>query len=338
MVAAVAWRDGAVELLDQTRLPAEEVWLRCEHVEQLASAIGRLAIRGAPALGVAGAYGIALAAGDGPVEGALQRAERAAKLLSGTRPTAVNLHTAVAGALTAARADPGSAAAAGLAFARDLERDALAAERALSDHGAELFERGDRALTHCNTGGLATAGIGTALGVIEAAHAAGRLESVWVKETRPLLQGARLTAWELRRAGIPYTLLADSAVGALFNEGVVERVVVGADRIAANGDVANKVGTYPIAVLAARHDVPFYVAAPTTTLDPETASGADIPIEERSPEEVTTLAGHDIAPVGTHAANFAFDVTPAELVTAIVTERGILRPPYEASIEKAAGR
>jgi len=174
--------------------------------------------------------------------------------------------------------------------------------------------------------------------VIEAAHAARRLESVWVKETRPLLQGARLTAWELRRAGIPHSLLADAAVGALFNDGAVERVVVGADRIAANGDVANKVGTYPIAVLADRHGVPFYVAAPTTTIDHDTATGADIPIERRAPEEVTTLAGVEIAPAGTEAVNFAFDVTPAELVTAIITERGVLRPPYGASLLEAARR
>jgi methylthioribose-1-phosphate isomerase len=336
VIAPLRWSEGAVELLDQTSLPAAELWLRCERVEELASAIARLAIRGAPALGVAGAYGIALAAADGPAAGAVERAEHAAELLSGTRPTAVNLHTAVAGGLAAARAaEQGDAAAAALEFARGYERDALAAERALSDFGAELFESGDRALTHCNTGGLATAGVGTALGVIEAAHAAQRLGSVWVKETRPLLQGARLTAWELRRAGIPHSLLADGAVGALFNDGAVERVVVGADRIAANGDVANKVGTYPIAVLADRHAVPFYVAAPTTTIDHDTATGADIPIERRAPEEVTTLAGVEIAPAGTEAANFAFDVTPAELVTAIITERGVLRPPYGASLQAA---
>jgi methylthioribose-1-phosphate isomerase len=212
-----------------------------------------------------------------------------------------------------------------LAFAQQLHRDQLAADHRMAELGAARFEQGDRALTHCNTGALATGGFGTAGGVLRAAWEQGRLAQVWVDETRPLLQGARLTAWELGRAGIPFRVVADSAAGGLMARGLVDRVVVGADRIAANGDVANKVGTYPLAVLAARHDIPFYVAAPVSTIDPATAAGAEIPIEERDPAEVT----------GNGAAfNPAFDVTPGELVTAIITDAGVLEPPY---IEAIAG-
>ena len=212
-----------------------------------------------------------------------------------------------------------------LAFAQQLHRDQLDADRRMAALGAERFAQGDRALTHCNTGALATGGFGTAGGVLRAAWEQGRLAQVWVDETRPLLQGARLTAWELQRAGIPFRVVADSAAGGLMARGLVDRIVVGADRIAANGDVANKVGTYPLAVLAARHDVPFYVAAPVSTIDPHTPSGAQIPIEERDPAEVTGDG---------QAFNPAFDVTPAELVTAIFTEAGVLEPPYEESIAR----
>jgi methylthioribose-1-phosphate isomerase len=300
------WDDGVLLVLDQRLLPGEEQWVRCETPAQVAECIRTLAVRGAPAIGLAAAYGMALA----------DDAEDAASLLRSTRPTAVNLGWALDRALAAEDA---------LAFARQLHRDQLAADRRMAELGAERFAEGDRVLTHCNTGALATGGFGTAGGVLRAAWEQGRLAQVWVDETRPLLQGARLTAWELGRAGIPFRVVADSAAGGLMARGLVDRIVVGADRIAANGDVANKVGTYPLAVLAARHEVPFYVAAPVSTIDPDTASGAQIPIEERDPAEVTGDG---------HAFNPAFDVTPAELVTAIFTEAGVLEPPYEESIAR----
>lgn len=298
---------GALLILDQRALPEAERWIRCETVEQVADCIRTLAVRGAPAIGLAAAYGMALA----------DDREAAADLLRATRPTAVNL----AWALERCREADDV-----LELARGLHRDQHDADRRLAEHGAELFAEGTRALTHCNTGALATGGYGTACGVLRAAWERGRLSEVWVDETRPLLQGARLTAWELRRAGIPHRVVADAAAGSLMARGLVDRVVVGADRIAANGDVANKVGTYPLAVLAARHGVPFYVAAPLSTIDPATPDGDAIPIEERDPSEV--LSGGD-------AFNPAFDVTPAELVTAIVTEAGVLEPPYAESIARA---
>jgi methylthioribose-1-phosphate isomerase len=307
MAQPLRFDDGALFVLDQRALPERESWIRCERPEQVADCIRTLAVRGAPAIGIAAAYGMALAGDD--------RAG-AAELLRSARPTAVNLAWAVDQAARAA--DP-------LARARELHRDQEEADRRLSAFGAERFAPGDRALTHCNTGPLATAGYGTAAGVLRAAWERDRLAQVWVDETRPLNQGARLTTYELERAGIPFRLVTDSSAGALLARGLVDRVVVGADRIAANGDVANKVGTYPLAVLAARHEVPFYVAAPLSTLDPSTPSGEGIPIEERDPSELAD---------GVPAVNFAFDVTPAELVTAIVTEAGVLEPPYEESIAR----
>jgi methylthioribose-1-phosphate isomerase len=306
MAQPLRFEEGALLVLDQRALPAEERWLRCETVEQVAEAIRSMTVRGAPAIGLAAAYGMALA----------DDVERAAALLRGTRPTAVNLAWAVERCLGADDV---------LAEARRLHREQQAADRRLAEVGAECFEPGDRALTHCNTGALATGGYGTAGGVLRAAWERGRLAEVWVDETRPLLQGARLTAWELERAGIPFRVIADSAAGGLLARGLVDRVVVGADRIAANGDVANKVGTYPLAVLAARHGVPFYVAAPISTIDPGTPSGERIPIEERDPAEIGP---------GSDAFNPAFDVTPAELVTAIFTEAGLIGQPYEESIER----
>jgi methylthioribose-1-phosphate isomerase len=301
------FEDGALHVLDQRALPAEERWIRCERPEQVAECIRTLAVRGAPAIGIAAAYGMAL---DDP------RGD-AAELLRSARPTAVNLAWAV---------DRVAAAPDALERARALHREQLAADRRLAELGAERFAAGDRALTHCNTGPLATAGYGTALGVLRAAWERDRLESVWVGETRPLGQGARLTTYELGRAGIPYRLVVDSSAGALMARGLVDQVVVGADRIAANGDVANKVGTYPLAVLAERHGIPFYVAAPVSTLDPDTPAGAQIPIEERDPAE--------LADGGLPALNLAFDVTPAALVTAVFTERGVLEPPYDESIAR----
>jgi methylthioribose-1-phosphate isomerase len=326
-VEPLRFEDGALLILDQRALPGEERWIRCERPEEVAECIRTMAVRGAPAIGIAAAYGIALAGREGAAvrEGAAGREHAAevltaADLLRSARPTAVNLAWAVDQVL--ASGDP-------LACARRLHRDQEAADRRLAALGAERFEPGDRALTHCNAGALATAGYGTAGGVLRAAWERGRLAEVWVDETRPLNQGARLTTWELHRAGIPHRLVTDSSAGTLMARGLVDRIVVGADRIAANGDVANKVGTYPLAVIAQRHGVPFYVAAPVSTIDPDTPDGASIPIEERDPSELGA---------GVPAVNFAFDVTPAELVTAIVTEAGVLEPPYEEAIAGVASR
>ena len=340
MIRPLRWAGGALEILDQTRLPAHEVWLRCETAEDVAQAIERLEVRGAPAIGIAAAYGLALGVAEDTADPVEARFERAHARLAATRPTAVNLAWALERArraFTACVADGGAAGPADALreLADGLLAEQLAADEAMAAQGAALFAPGDRVLTHCNTGPLATGGAGTAGAVIAAAAGAGLIEMVWVDETRPLLQGARLTAWELQRAGIPYRLVTDSSVGALMARGLVDRVIVGADRIAANGDVANKIGTYPIAVLADRHDVPFYVAVPLSTIDPATPTGAEIPIETRSPDEVTSLDGHAIAPREAAAHNWAFDVTPAALVTAIVTEAGVLEPPLPAAIARA---
>jgi methylthioribose-1-phosphate isomerase len=321
VTSPIRWRDGVLELLDQTRLPAEEAWLRCETPEQVADAIRRLAVRGAPAIGIAAAYGLALAARAG------RSFDEAAELLGSTRPTAVNLRWAIERAAATDRSPEAL-----LELARSLHEAQLDADRRMGSIGARLLAPGDRVLTHCNTGALATGGRGTALGVIATAWEQDRLGEVWVGETRPLLQGARLTTWELGRAGIPYRVVADASAGALMARGLVDRVVVGADRIAANGDVANKVGTYGLAVLAARHELPFYVAAPVSSIDPSASTGSDIPIEERDPREVTAIGETPITPPGAPAANWAFDVTPHELITAIITEEGVLEPPYEESI------
>jgi methylthioribose-1-phosphate isomerase len=330
MIVPVAWRDDTLELLDQTRLPGEEVWLSCTSAGDVADAIRRLAVRGAPAIGVAAAYGVVLGM---RADGA--RFEDVRDLLGSTRPTAVNLRWALdrmGGALAQAGPD------ALLECAHAIARDQVDADRRIAEYGAALIGDGERLLTHCNTGALATTGRGTAGGMIEAGFRAGRVRHVWVDETRPLLQGARLTAWELQRAGIPFRVVPDASVGLLMARGLVDRVVVGADRIAANGDVANKIGTYTVAALAARHGVPFHVAAPRSTIDPDTPTGDGIEIEERSGDEVTSVLGVRIAPAGAEAVNFAFDVTPSELVTSIVTEAGVLEPPYEESIAHALAR
>ena len=306
------WEDGSLLVLDQRRLPDEEAWVRCGTAGEVAECIRSMAVRGAPAIGLAAAYGMALAARCG------EDVDASAALLRETRPTGVNLAWAVNLALEAD--DP-------LALAKRLHHEQRDADHRMSELGAERFNEGDRALTHCNTGPLATGGLGTAGGVLHAAWERDRLSEVWVDETRPRLQGARLTSWELRRAGIPFRVIADSAAGGLMARGMVDRIVVGADRIAANGDVANKVGTYPLAVLAARHRVPFYVAAPLSTIDHGTPTGTEIPIEERDPDEVTADG---------KGFNPAFDVTPAELVTAVFTEAGVLEPPYEESIARLA--
>jgi methylthioribose-1-phosphate isomerase len=318
-IAPLRWDAArpAVVLLDQSRLPAETAELVCADVPALVDAIHRLAVRGAPLLGIAGAYGVALAAMRG------DDVAVAADALARARPTAVNLATGVAAAYDAWHTSGGDASAA-LAAADALAVADAAASAAIARIGLELVPRDARILTHCNTGRLVSGGDGTALAIVFAAHRAGRLQRLWVDETRPLLQGARLTAWEAQEAGLPYTVVADTGIGSLFSRGLVDLAVVGADRIAADGSVANKVGTYAVAVLAARHDVPFVVAAPTSTIDPDTPNGNAIVIEERSADEIVTYAGHPVAPAGAPAYNPAFDVTPPELVTAIVTERGVV--------------
>jgi methylthioribose-1-phosphate isomerase len=334
---------GGVVLIDQTRLPHETCMVVCQSAEDVAEAIRAMRIRGAPAIGVAAAYGLALAArqyaGDAP-DGLLAHLEQAATLLAATRPTAVNLRWAIERCLALARQVASSGGvratqAALLELAESMADEDVATNQRLGAIGRELVPRGASVLTHCNTGALAAVDYGTALGVIRAAHESGFGVHVFVDETRPFLQGARLTAWELQQLGVPMTLITDNMAGHFMSRGQVDLVLVGADRIAANGDVANKIGTYSLAVLAREHDVPFYVVAPTSTVDLSLASGAEIPIEERAPDEVLQVAGVAMAPPGVHAAHPAFDVTPARLVTAIVTERGILRPPYEGSLADA---
>ena len=339
-VRTIEWKNGSVVMLDQRLLPMREVYRVYRDHREVARAITDMVVRGAPAIGVAAAMGIALG-GRSLRSGDLQRDfERICRLFAGTRPTAVSLFWAIErmrGVFARNQHRP-------LDTLRTLlEREALAlrdedvaANRRMGEYGAALIEDGATVLTHCNAGALATAGYGTALGVIRAAREAGKRVSVIACETRPVLQGARLTAWELHRAGIPVTLITDSMAGSAMARLGVDLVVVGADRIGQNGDVANKIGTYPVAVLAARHRVPFYVAAPSTTIDPELRRGADILIEERAAEEVTALAGAKIAPAGIRVWNPAFDVTPGELVTAIVTERGVVRPPYPGKLEGAS--
>lgn len=346
VIPALRWEEPpegpVVVLLDQTRLPAEEVELVCTDVQALVQAIRTLAVRGAPLLGIAGAYGVALAAVRG------FEVEDAAALLVSARPTAVNLGYGVRRALSAYRgalasgADAERAAAVALAEARALHAEDAEASERMGRHGLALLQEllpgsGLRLLTHCNTGALVSGGQGTALSAVLETHRKGLLRRLWVDETRPLLQGSRLTAYEAARAGMPYTVLTDNAAGSLFAAGEVDAVLVGADRIAADGSTANKVGTYPLAVLARYHNVPFIVVAPTTTVDLDTPDGGSIEVEERPGHEVTELAspqapateaggGIPVAPLGTQAYNPAFDITPPELITAIVTERGVVSP------------
>jgi methylthioribose-1-phosphate isomerase len=315
----IEWRNGQVRLIDQRRLPGVLSFVDASSVEELCDAIRSLAIRGAPALGVAGAMGVALAAHQG------ESPERAARDLMATRPTAVNLRWGVERALAAD--DPLQEAIA--IAAEDSKRN-----RKLGRLGAELLPQGCRVLTHCNTGSLACAEYGTALGVIRSAHESGKDPTVWVDESRPVLQGSRLTAWELAQLGIPATVLVDGAAGSVMARGEVDCVVVGADRIAANGDVANKIGTYSLAVLARHHRLPFYVAAPLATLDLQCRSGAAIPVEQRAPDEVALIGEHRVVPAGVAISNPAFDVTPARLITAIITEAGIATRPYRSSLRR----
>ena len=335
MISPVRWEDGHLVLLDQTRLPVEEVERLYTEWPDVADAIRTLVVRGAPAIGVAAAFGIVLAArasaaADAPA--LLADLEEAGKGLAATRPTAVNLFWALDRMRRAAEGGRDlPVAALGerlLAEAQAILAEDLAANRAMGAHGAALVPEGARVLTHCNAGALATAGYGTAVGVIRAAHERGRLALVWVDETRPVMQGSRLTAWELAKEGIPHRLISDVAAGFVMKRGLVDLVVTGADRIAANGDTANKIGTYSVAVLARHHGIPFYVAAPSSTIDASLPSGGAIVIEERDAAEVRGVAGRQTAPAASPVYNPAFDVTPAELITAIITERGVVRPPY----------
>ena len=336
----------ALLLVDQTRLPHQTLQVACTTPEEVAEAIRSMRVRGAPAIGVAAAYGLALAAQSADAQAAeafIQQLEQAATMLRQTRPTAVNLQWALDRTLAKARAvaeHEGVAAArqAVLELAHAMAEEDVATNRRMGAFGLELVPSGANILTHCNAGALATVDYGTALGVVRAAHEAGRSIHVYVDETRPFLQGARLTAWELQQLGVPMTLITDNMAGHFMSRGKVDLVVVGADRIAANGDVANKIGTYSLAVLAREHGIPFYVAAPTSTIDLQLSSGAQIPIEERSSREVVELSGASIAPEGVTAAHPAFDVTPARFVTAIVTECGVLRPPYAQSLAEAVRR
>ncbi|MGW1808869.1 S-methyl-5-thioribose-1-phosphate isomerase [Streptomyces sp. NPDC002078] len=357
-IPAIRWEEPpegpVVVLLDQTRLPAEEVELVCTDAPALVEAIRSLAVRGAPLLGIAGAYGVALAAARG-----FDVAE-AAQALEGARPTAVNLSVGVRRAQAAYQAglaksgDPTEAATAALAAARALHREDAEASARMAAHGLALLDElvpggGHRILTHCNSGSLVSGGEGTAFAVALKAHREGRLRRLWVDETRPLLQGARLTAYEAARTGMAYTLLTDNAAGSLLAAGEVDAVLIGADRIAADGSVANKVGSYPLAVLARYHHVPFVVVAPVTTVDPGTPDGASIEVEQRPGFEVTEIAapqvpvtgaggGVPVAPLGTQAYNPAFDVTPPELVTAIVTEEGAVSPVTAEALAELCAR
>ena len=333
--APIEWiPGGSVRLIDQTRLPREEAYLETSDYRDLARAIREMRVRGAPLIGITAAYALALAARQTAASdkaALMARLREAATELRATRPTASNLAWALDRMLRLAEGATDVPVALE-AEALRIHQEDIDACRRIGANGAALLPADVSLLTHCNTGSLATGGYGTALGVVRAAWEQGQLQHVYITETRPLLQGARLTAWELQRDSIPFTLIVNGAAGQLLRRGLAAAVVVGADRIAANGDVANKVGTYALAALARESGVPFYVAAPASTIDLDTPSGDLIPIEERAAEEVTTLAGVATTPEGTTAANPAFDLTPAAYVTAIITESSVARPPYETSL------
>ena len=341
----ILWRDGKVALLDQTRLPLEEVWLELDDYRDVIEAIREMRIRGAPAIGVAGAYAVALAAtefADGVPGEMEKRLALAASEIAEARPTGANLAWAVRRMMAAAgrHGSPQETVGELVAEAQRIQDEDESANLSIGRFGAELIPKGGNVLTHCNAGALATGGYGTALGVIKTAWADGKVAHVFATETRPLLQGARLTAWELMRERIDATVLPDSAAGQLLRRGEVQTIVVGADRIAANGDVANKVGTYSLAVLARENRVPFYVAAPTSTIDLSLPSGDSIPIEERSATEVSHIGANRIVPQDINVLNVAFDVTPHRYIAAIITEWGAVREPFDrglASAVEAAG-
>lgn len=342
MIPTLEWTDAGVRFLDQTRLPLEETYVLARTYQDVADVITTMIVRGAPAIGVSAAMGVALGAKNSPARNIKELSrdiEQISKVLGATRPTAVNLFWAIRRMndkfeSLKARASLDEIRAGLIAESLAMYDEDIAACRAMGDFGASLMPAEGGVLTHCNAGALATCGYGTALGVIRSAVSLGRKLHVYADETRPFLQGARLTAWELMHDGIPTTVLCDNMAASRMRVGKIQAVVVGADRIAANGDVANKVGTYGVAVLAKEHGIPFYVAAPWSTIDLETATGDAIPIEERSAKEVTHHAGKQLTPHGVGIENPAFDVTPAKYVTAIITERGILRAPYLESLKE----
>jgi len=341
MIRTIEWNGDAVVMLDQRRLPAEEVYVACRDYREVAEAIRTMVIRGAPAIGVAAAMGVALGVRQADPSRLDEEFEEICRTLAATRPTAVNLFWAIERmrrVYEGVRGGSfGAVQATLLETALRMREEDIQVNRLIGWNGAELLASGMTVLTHCNAGALATAGYGTALGVIRAAVAAGKKIEVFADETRPFLQGARLTAWELMKDGIPVTIITDNMAGHFLKSGRIGCVIVGADRIAANGDVANKIGTYSLAVLARENQVPFYVAAPISTIDLSLASGDEIPIEERPAEEVTHVFGVRVAPEGAAVRNPAFDVTPNRYVTAIITERGVARPPYAESLAGLAG-
>jgi len=343
MIQTLEWTDAGVRFIDQTKLPTEETYVTCKTHQQVADVIRNMVVRGAPAIGVAAAMGIALGLKNSQAEtvGELkQEFGQICDLIGKTRPTAVNLFWAIRRMqerFERLRIRPVPQIKQDLIEeAKRMHAEDIAANQAMGRHGATLMPSSGGVLTHCNAGALATCGYGTALGVIRAAVEQGKKIHVFADETRPFLQGSRLTAWELMKDGIPTTVISDNMAGAMMKQGKIGAIIVGADRIAANGDVANKIGTYTVAILAKEHNIPFYVAAPFSTIDMETSHGSKIPIEQRDPREVTQIAGKPIAPEGVGVENPAFDVTPAKYVTAIITERGIARAPYEESLRKLA--
>ena len=331
---AIRWQETSLALLDQTKLPTQEVWEDYTDYREVADAIRRLVVRGAPAIGIAAAYAVCLAAmelRDLDTHSFRQEMDKAIKDLAASRPTAVNLFWALDRmklTLSAAGGTP-EAIPVLVQEAEAIHREDIAMNRKIGQYGAELVPEGARILTHCNAGAIATGGYGTALGVVRAAHSAGRVSMVYCDETRPLLQGARLTAWELVKDGIPATLITDSMAASLMAQGKIDMVFLGCDRMARNGDFANKIGTYGLAVLASYHAIPFYTVLPSSTIDMSIPDGSHIVIEERDPSEVTHFAGVQTAPDGVGVYNPAFDVTPHQLLTGIVTERGVIHPPFE---------
>jgi methylthioribose-1-phosphate isomerase len=346
MLPTIEWKDGVVVMIDQRKLPSAEVYVTCKTAQEVARAIKTMVIRGAPAIGVAAAMGIAVGMARSAATGTKRfttEFQKICDLMAATRPTAVNLFWAIERMKTCfTKAAQGGCSVEEIkqrlaAEARSIHDEDVESCRSMGAFGAELVPESARILTHCNAGALATAGYGTALGVIRAAKEQGKRVAVLADETRPFLQGARLTAWELVKDGIDTTVITDGMSAAMMRLGQVDLVVVGADRIAANGDVANKIGTYGVAVLAREHQIPFYVAAPLSTIDLHTLDGSHIPIEERNEREVTHVGASRVTPEGAHVRNPAFDVTPARFVTAIITERGIARPPYEESLGRLVG-
>jgi methylthioribose-1-phosphate isomerase len=343
MIQTLEWTDSGVRFIDQTKLPTEETYVTCKTYTQVADVIRNMVVRGAPAIGVAAAMGIALGVKNSKAEngGDLKHDfDQICDVIGKTRPTAVNLFWAIKrmrDKFEMLRVRPLPQIKQALVEeAQRMHAEDIAANQAMGRHGATLMPASGGVLTHCNAGALATCGYGTALGVIRAAVEQGKSIHVYADETRPFLQGSRLTAWELMKDGIPTTVISDNMAGAMMNQGKINAIVVGADRIAANGDVANKIGTYSVAVLAREHGIPFYVAAPLSTVDFETPDGSGIPIEQRDGKEVTHIAGRQMVPDGVEVENPAFDVTPAKYVTAIVTEKGIARAPYEESLRRLA--